>query len=359
MELDKKDQLVEEEVQSSTPLREALRRFVAHTPTPDDLKLIRNAIRDGEDLHECHEVMGGIWDESFNDGALPPRTKALEKKFKKEANRIYAEYQRNSKSKSIPVPAKPNIIRFRKLIRYAAAAVLLFGLLIPAAYFFMKPKPKTEQVSIQYMEETTQRGEIKTIILPDQTKVTLNVDSRLSYPAVFADDERPVTLQGEAIFEVTSDSERPFTVTTDDMTVTVLGTVFNVKAYQDDLEALVLVASGKVEVGLKDGNILLGKDNQVRIDRATGNFEKLTIDAERFLSWADGKLYLYRTPIQEVVNMLNRSCPHMVFELAEGKYSGLISGKIDTKKLETMLDPIIKSIGLQYKKTGNKIILYE
>jgi ferric-dicitrate binding protein FerR (iron transport regulator) len=125
---------------------------------------------------------------------------------------------------------------------------------------------------------------------------------------------------------------------------------------------MVSVASGKVLVNIINEineNILLEKDRQLKIDKATGNFEKYTIDAERYLSWTDGTLYFNDTPIREVVNMLNRSCAQMVFELAGGEYSDLISGKLNTKSLETMLDAYIESFELQYKKTGNHIFLYK
>jgi ferric-dicitrate binding protein FerR (iron transport regulator) len=96
----------------------------------------------------------------------------------------------------------------------------------------------------------------------------------------------------------------------------------------------------------------------VKIDHATGNFEKYTVEANKYLSWTDGTLYFNETPTKEVVNTLNRYDPQMVFELAEGEYPGLISGKLNTNHLKTRLDLYIHSFGLKYKKTGNKIILY-
>ena len=247
-----------------------------------------------------------------------------------------------------------NTRRFRKT-GYAAAAAIFIGVVVFSAIYLVKPK--SEQTVAQAIEMITQRGETKTIYLPDQTKVTLNAESRLSYPATFV-GERSVELLGEAIFEVTSDNGQPFTVVTADMRIKVLGTVFNVKAYRDDLLASVSVVSGKVEVNLPDGKALLEKNHQVRMDKTTGDFEKLTIDAEKYVSWTKGTLYFNDTPVREVVNMLNRSCPHMVFELAKGDFSNLISGKLDTHYLESELEPIIHSIGLQYVKKDNKIILY-
>ena len=138
---------------------------------------------------------------------------------------MYAE----AKRRQMITVISGNIRRFRK-IWYAAAAVLLLGLLIPAAYLYLNPKTGQSESTVQYVEVTTGCGEIKTFYLPDQTMVTLNVESNLKYPAVFA-GERFVELKGEALFEVTPDSDKPFIVATTAMNISVLGTVFGVKAY--------------------------------------------------------------------------------------------------------------------------------
>jgi len=335
-----------EEAQRSASLQDAWERFMDYSETLDDLNLIMNSVRKGEDLHESHETLNRKWEEVFSHDA--PFEPGELTKYKKKVRRMYAE------TKSRPGLSR-NIRRFRK-IGYAAA-VLLLGLLIPAVYLYLNPKTGQSESTVQYVEVTTGRGEIKTFYLPDQTMVTLNVESNLKYPAVFA-GERFVELKGEALFEVTPDSDKPFIVATTAMNISVLGTVFGVKAYHDDGLSMVCVASGKVEVKMAGDTIVLEKDRQLKINRETGSYEQLTVDANQYLSWTVGILYFHRTPVNEVVNMLNRTCPQLTFELAEGEYPNLITGKLDTKKLETMLDPIISSIGLKYSKTGNKIILY-
>ena len=334
-------------------LKEAWSRFVDFSHTVDDTNLILDSISKGEDLHESYEALDRIWDEALINGNTPLEPEELQK-YKREAGRIYAELERRKKMREMSVSLRK--IHLLRKIGYAAA-VLLLGLLIPAAYRFLNQKTEQTESIVQYVELTTGCGEIKTITLPDQTKVTLNVESSLKYPAVFA-NERMVELLGGAIFEVTPDNKRPFTVATTDINVSVLGTVFDVKAYPDDGLSIVTVASGKVKVEIANDNILLEKDRQLKIDRESGSLDQYTIDAGKYLSWTDGLLYFHRTPVNEVINMLNRSQLQLIFELAEGEYPNLITGRLDTKKLETMLNPIINSIGLRYRKTGNKIILY-
>jgi len=336
---------------------EAWKRYVDGSYTSDDLALVLDLIRDDANLQEFEEVWDKeVWNRAMNDMSFT--TEERKKVNLREAAQLLAEYENKQITQTILVPSRNRIVRFRK-IWYAAAAAILLGLLIPAAQFFVKPK--AEQTGVQYVEEITQRGEIKTVFLPDQTEVTLNAGSRIIYPTNFTDNERSVELYGEALFDVTSDPARPFIVTTENMNVKVVGTVFNVKEYEDDMMSSVWVTSGKVEVEWIGGKALLEKNQQVRKDNNTGDFERLTIDADKYLSWTDGVLYFNRTTIHEVVNVLNRHYLHIEIILVEGDYSDiLISGKYENiHTVEDILKSIVYITNLKCtKKEKNRYILY-
>lgn len=104
-------------------------------------------------------------------------------------------------------------------------------------------QPMAQPVTI--VSETS-RGEDRNVVLPDGSHVWLNAGSRLEYPSRFG-GRRVVRLRGEGYFEVTHDTRHPFVVETEGFTTTVLGTVFNVRAYTSRNPAVVLV-SGRVEV---------------------------------------------------------------------------------------------------------------
>jgi len=332
-------------------LMEAWERYTDKSYTCDDLALILDSIMDDDHLQEFDEVANRKWDMTMNE--LPPTPEERKVIYRKKAVQLLAEYESRQKAQRLRKRriSSGNIRR----IWYAAAAVLLFGLLIPAAYMYMKP---TAEQTVQYVEMVTGRGEIKAVFLPDLTEVTLNAGSRIKYSADFTGDERPVELSGEALFNVTSDPSRPFIVKTENMTIKVVGTVFDVKEYADDMLLSVSVVSGKVEVGLSDEKIMLGQNQQLRMDKATGNFEKMTGDADKYLSWTDGILYFYRTPIREVVNVLNRHFTQVDIELADGECSFLITGKHKSVCPEDILKSIVYTTGLKCKKTENKYTLY-
>ena len=338
-------------------LIEAWNRYVNDSYNCEDIARLLDSVKDDEHLREFYKVLDRVWQETAIN--TPPLSKEQVELYKREFAQMISKARNNMK----PVSSS-KIIRFRK-IWYAAAAAVLLGLLIPIARLLFKPATEQTVAVVQYIEAYTERGEIKTVILPDQTKVTLNVGSILIYPTEFT-DERSVELQGGAIFEVTHDSDKPFTVATTGMNVKVLGTVFDVKAYPNDETALVTVASGKVEVAMGHAPLSshdplssqLEKNEQLKIDKTTGTFEKLVVDADNYMLWTDGTLYFYRTPIREVVNMFNRRFPQTELKLADGEYTNLISGKLDSKRMETVLRFIIYTTGLKYTISGNKIILY-
>ena len=347
-----------------TDLVQAWNFLVDDTITTEHLALLSDSLKGDEYFREFETVFERVWNEAHAN--KPYMTEERKDAYRREADRIITEYARKRSLLPKHIPSRNVLHRFRK-VWYAAAAAILLGALIPAVWLSVKPTTEQAETVVGYIEAVTGRGEIKTIVLPDQTKVTLNVESSLKYPDVFTDSPT-VELQGGAIFEVPPDSLRKFTVITTELNVKVLGTVFDVKAYPDDASLFVSVASGKVEVTStvavghaplsSNAPLYIEEDQQIRIDKATGNFEKYTIDAQKYLLWTDGVLYFNKTPIREVVNTLNRSYPQLVFELAEDEHPTLISGRLDTKNLEAMLDPVIRSFELRYKKTGNKIVLY-
>ena len=334
-------------------LKEVWKRLADNAYTHDDLAVILDSVKDDAHFPQFAEVWERVRLETIAN--TPPLNREQQEAYRQKVAQIISESERFPKIRLVTDSSRKTG-RIRK-IAYAAAAAILLGLLIPTAYYYWKPK--TEQASVQYIEETTLRGEIKTFVLPDNTKITLNAESRLVFPEQFTADERAVELHGEALFEVTSDPKRTFTVKNESMNIRVLGTVFDVKAYPDDMLATVSVVSGKVKVDFAEGKALLETNQQVKINKTTGNFEKTDIDAQKYLLWKDGTLYFQRTPLREVINMLNRHYPQVEIELAEGDYPNLISGEHDNKRVEAVLTSIVYSTGLTCEKQGTKYVIYQ
>lgn len=117
------------------------------------------------------------------------------------------------------------------------------------------PKQVEQTLSDGYCVVSTPAATTTLVTLSDGTRVMLNANSTLEYPASFDDAEvREVRLKGEAHFEVTKNPHRPFVVKAGEMQTQVLGTIFNVKAYRKDAPKVTLM-EGKVKVSNADTEI--------------------------------------------------------------------------------------------------------
>jgi ferric-dicitrate binding protein FerR (iron transport regulator) len=149
------------------------------------------------------------------------------------------------------IPAQSS--RFSKKL---VLGILGVAVLAVAAYlvFLNQSTPSsaanTEQLAKN--EVSTQKGSRTSLQLPDGTKVWLNAGSKLEYDKNFGNNNREVTLNGEAYFDVVKNAAKPFIIHTSKMDIKVLGTVFNVKCYPNEKTYETSLIHGSIEVTLKD-----------------------------------------------------------------------------------------------------------
>ena len=149
-------------------------------------------------------------------------------------------------------------------------------------------KPAENAASSQMLALSTPRGKDYHLTLVDGTQVWLNADSRLEFPEAFVGDRREVRLSGEAYFEVTKDSRRPFIVHTDYITTQVLGTAFNVRAYSQR-DAAVTLVEGSVLAQVASQSIQLKPGQQAAIKQAQLRVSQ--VDTYPYIQWKEGFLY--------------------------------------------------------------------
>ena len=226
-------------------------------------------------------------------------------------------------------------------LRIAAVIVLILAVGIPAVYFGLlhDPRGNTEQ------RHTAQQG-INAVDLPDGSRVFLNQGASLTYPARF-DRERSVTLSGEAFFEVMSDPQNPFTVDSGKVTVTVLGTAFNIKPSAQDEEMEVYVESGRVRMSLEETgrSITLGPGQlgaSSRQELTSGSLKD-----PNYLSWKTKEFKFVEADLLEVLR-----------ELADSYHVRIHTGdlapnqmKITTSYSEQSIDAILETIGAAFGVT--------
>lgn len=154
-----------------------------------------------------------------------------------------------------------------------------------------------ESIAEQRVEVYSPAGMISKLTLPDGSKVTLNNNSTLSYPVKFSGNERKIQLDGEAFFEIEKDSLKPFLINTEGLNVRVLGTSFNLKAYEADNETILSLKDGIVQAettrkGEKE-QIKLVPGEQLVVDRLAETLERKKVNINWYTAWVDGRM-VYR-----------------------------------------------------------------
>ncbi|MGF7039761.1 FecR family protein [Mucilaginibacter lappiensis] len=157
---------------------------------------------------------------------------------------------------------------------------------------------------ITYNTITTPRGGQYQVILPDGTKVWLNAASSLKFPTAFAGNQRSVELIGEAYFEVTKNTAKPFMVKVDKMQVKVLGTHFNIMAYSDEAEIKTTLLEGAIQLnnGSKRNFLKPGQQGIVKDD----NVQVIDADTDEAIAWKNGFFEFRRVSIQDIMKQLSR-----------------------------------------------------
>lgn len=194
------------------------------------------------------------------------------------------------------------------------------------------------------------------VVLPDSTHVWLNAKSKITFPTVFRSGERKVEVQGEAYFEVAHNKMLPFRVRSAGQTVEVLGTKFNIMAYQDEaqskttlLEGSVKIAVGKEEQILKPGEQAMLMNGGVKIEK--------DVDVEGVVAWKNG-YFKFNGNIEDIMSKISRwyNVP-VVYESKPDpayKFEGEISRSRDLSEILKIMQYTGK---VQFEIEGRRIIV--
>lgn len=187
------------------------------------------------------------------------------------------------------------------------AAILLVPVLFAALWHFLKPEPVAEQLADRTVTSSiyAPMGSRVSFTLPDGTSGFLNSGSTLTYSIPFANN-RSVDLQGEAWFDVVHDERHPFEIGAGTSAVRVLGTSFNVSAYENENYIEIVLAEGSIEFRANHSSsyILLIPDERMVYNGESINIEKT--DPSKYKGWTEGKLIFRGDNMADVARRLER-----------------------------------------------------
>lgn len=183
----------------------------------------------------------------------------------------------------------------------AAASVALI-----ASIFLFLPGNQSNQVA-RISIQTEHLTEIQSVLIPDGTKVDINLNSTLEYPEVFSESAREVTLSGKAFFDVAHNEKQPFVIHTEQIDIQVLGTSFYVHSDKNENEIFVSVVTGKVKLTdqKNDRNsITITKGQKGIFNKKTRSFEAVTTNVNDYF-WKTKTLVYKNTSFEAVVKSIN------------------------------------------------------
>ena len=338
-------------------------RFFQNRCTPQEQKMLTDKMESDPAFKHEMVVLKNLYVSSMaKDEDASPEELA---KFKERIGTYESERKLESGQKPDSRRAARRIDFGKAAVWSMAAAILLFLILNLNFNWVAKKSPVVPIESLASGDVNslyTSKGVKGKVILPDSSIVTLNSDSRITYPAKFAGSTREVGFTGEAYFQVRKDSLMPMVIHCDrNFDIKVYGTTFNVKSYKDDRDAVTTLVEGNVKVVQNlDGKEIVTniKPNESCVISKDGvaKVESYKDPKEKY-AWKDGKLIFDSTPLEDAIVILERW--HGVdFELLDPSKKNMpITATFTTESVVQIMDLLHFSLGIDYTISDNKVTI--
>lgn len=210
---------------------------------------------------------------------------------------------------------------------------------------------------LQYNTLSNPRGsKVIDMTFSDGSRVWLNAGSSVTYPIAFVGNERKVTITGEAYFEIAHDASKPFRVSKGETRIEVLGTHFNVNAYDDEDAVRVTLLEGSVKVS-NDQSSLTIKPNQQAVVKNNQAIElNKNVNIEEVMAWKNGLFQFGEASIEEVMRQVARWYDvEVVYESKPTEhFRGEISRSAEASKVLKMLEA---TEAVHFRIEGKKIFV--
>jgi transmembrane sensor len=283
-------------------LQYLFRRYLDNTCTSEELEEFLGYVQQADNDELLRKHIREVYDELKVDGDTVPHVD--------EHGRLVLDNLTHQPETHIQnsIP-QPSLKRSRRLSAAGylapALAIIIIALVLSTTHV-----TRTDQKSLPVAaltRKTTNRSESKFILLEDSTQVWLNAATSLEFPDRFDEKKREVFLTGEAYFDVKHADKVPFVIHIGDISVTVLGTAFNIKAYPGQKNITVAVSRGKVKVTRKDGwEVTLVKDQQVKLNENSQETTGKNITGETIAGWQHGRISYDGEPLKDIISDMER-----------------------------------------------------
>lgn len=208
-----------------------------------------------------------------------------------------------------------------------------------------------------YQTFNSPKGTSSTLILSDGSTVWLNSDSKITYPTSFSGNERRVTLEGEAYFDIQHNNDQPFIVSAQGTDIKVLGTEFNVATNIEPEKIFTTLISGAVEVYIKNNSVALSPGIQSITTPFSSKIKTHSVDLREIIAWKEGYFRFKDDDVESVLNKIKAWYDIKGFEVKELTADRFTGSVMRTKKLSDLLRQLEKISNYKFKIMEQKIIV--
>ncbi len=204
-------------------------------------------------------------------------------------------------------------------------------------------------------------GEYK-MTLSDGTQVWLNSETEIRFPVYFSADKREVFLKGEAYFKVAHNAKKPFIANLDRGSIEVLGTEFNVCAYDDEQDMVTTLVNGSVKftVGSDKKGQVLKPNQQVTYNKNTNESILKDVDTYPFIAWKEGKFYFKSMELDKILRQLERWYNFELFykneDLKHYKFRGVILKELSFNEALKIIE---ETTDIKFRIKGKTVTVYK
>ncbi|HNX55063.1 MAG TPA: FecR domain-containing protein [Prolixibacteraceae bacterium] len=275
-----------------------------------------------------------------------------------QVNEAWAKVENQIHSQS-----KQNDRGIRKLFEgsaFRAIAAVFVGLMLVVSGYFVAHK---SNIGDSFVEVKSTDKVVNMIGLPDGTFVSLNTNTRITYPKKFVGNLREVSIEGEAFFEVKPDKNKPFVIHAGKAQIKVLGTSFCVNAYPEAKQVEVIVQTGKVQVLNKaaepaqTNELILVPGDKGTLVYASNSLQKTSNQDVNFIAWKTRNLIFKATSLNEVIRNLEKVY-NVKISLADPRLNDLLlTAQFNDYPLDFILKVIENTFQLEVQGSNGQYVL--
>lgn len=320
---------------------ELLHRLIAGTTTEEENRQLMEWFRQCASKEEFFMLFETAWKESPDE--MPRDVQ----------ERMYRRLSRELDEKKTKTILLRSRFSWKVWPQIAVACIII---VLGLVNYRMNDKQK--QLSTQNFTVLAEKGQRAFITLPDSTKVWLNSDTKISYPADYGLKERNVTLVGEAYFEVAKNPDKRFIVEAKGMQVEALGTSFNVNAYQNDNKIIASLFSGSVRVSYDRHVAILKPHESVQVDLLNRSFSRYKDESMQNIAlWRKNEITFDGESLEEITHIMSRLYNTTICIEDESLKKVCYIGTIRNNNLENFIDIINLTTPVVYENKGDTVFL--